>query len=70
MRYWKEDLETGRMVVIWREDLKPDPKENAGLVLLYYNKGLFSLLGRNWVCWGDLRTEYIKSSELRAKLRD
>jgi len=66
--YWKQMLDRGLIVVVWRQDLKPDPKENAALILAYYNKGLFSRLGRLWVCWGDLRMEYAKTEEVRGKL--
>jgi hypothetical protein len=59
-------VESQTIVVLWRADLKPDPKDNARVILAYYNKGLFSKLGRMWVCWGDLRTEYLKADEVRA----
>jgi hypothetical protein len=36
--------------------------------MTYNRTGLFPKLGRVWVCWGDLRTEYIKEEELQAKL--
>ena len=54
--------------ILWRDDLNIDPKENADVLLLYYEGGMFSKLGRVWVCWGDLRTEYIPVSDLRARL--
>ena len=66
--YWRNLIENGSVAIIWRSDLKPNPKDNAGLVLTYNNVGFFSKLGRVWVCWGDLRTEYVKEEELRAKL--
>ena len=66
--YWRTLIENGSVAVVWRSDLKPDPKDNASLVLTYNNVGLFSKVGRVWVCWGDLRTEYVKEEELRAKL--
>jgi len=66
--YWKTLIENGTVVIAWRGDLKPNPKENAALVMTYNNAGLFSKQGRVWVCWGDLRTEYVKEEELRAKL--
>ena len=66
--YWRTLIENGSVAVVWRSDLKPDPKDNASLVLTYNNAGLFSKVGRVWVCWGDLRTEYVKEGELRAKL--
>ena len=67
--YWKQMLDQGTIVVVWPKDLKPDPKENASVVLTYDNGGLFARLGRVWVCWGDLRTEYVKAEELRNKLK-
>jgi hypothetical protein len=67
--YWRTLIENGSVAIVWRSDLKPDPRDNAALVMTYYNNsGLFSKLGRVWVCWGDLRTEYVKEEELRAKL--
>ena len=66
--YWKQMLDQGIIVVVWPKGLKPDPKENAGVVLTYDNGGLFARLGRVWVCWGDLRTEYVKVEDLRSKL--
>jgi hypothetical protein len=68
-RYWKEMLDTQTIVIVWHKKFKADPKDNGGLILAYHNKGLYSQLGRTWVCWGDLRTEYIKTEDLRARLR-
>jgi hypothetical protein len=62
-------IDSGTNVVVWHDDLKPDPKDNADLILAYHNRGLLAWLGRHWVCWGDLRTEYITTQQLRAKLR-
>jgi hypothetical protein len=67
--YWKVMLDSGTNVVVWHKDLKSDPAENANVILAYHNRGLLAWLGRQWVCWGDLRTEYIRSRELRAELR-
>ncbi len=66
--YWRTLIQNGSVAIVWRSDLKPNPKDNASLVMTYNNAGLFSKLGRVWVCWGDLRTEYVKEEELRAKL--
>jgi hypothetical protein len=66
--YWKTLIEDGTVAIVWRTDLKPDPKDNAALVMTYNSNGLFPKLGRLWICWGDLRTEYVKEEELRAKL--
>lgn len=59
----------GLVVFLWPKDLKDDPQQNASTVLLYYNKGLISELGKKWVCFGDLRLEYVKDKELEALLR-
>jgi hypothetical protein len=67
--YWKQVLDDGTIVIVWHKRLKPDPKDNAGLILAYHNKGQYAQLGRVWVCWGDLRTEYIKREDLQAQLR-
>lgn len=66
--YWKMLLDDELVIVVWHKSLKPEPKDNAGQILAYYNKGLISARGRNWVCWGDLRTEYIKTEDLKAYL--
>ena len=55
---WRETAKN--IVFLWPKDLQADPKENAGVILAYYNAGLISEMGRVWVCWGDLRTEYIR----------
>jgi hypothetical protein len=68
-RYWKWELEHEVFVMAWHKTLKPDPRDNADRILAYHNKGLLAELGRVWVCWGDLRTEYIKTEDLRARLQ-
>ena len=68
-RYWKQTLDAECIVIVWHKNLKADPKDNAGVILAYHNKGLYARLGRVWVCWGDLRTEYIKIEDLRAQLQ-
>ena len=67
--YWKYELDEELIVIVWDNTLKPNPKQNADRILAYYNKGLISEQGRSWVCWGDLRTEYIKTDDLRAYLQ-
>jgi hypothetical protein len=67
--YWRTLIDNGSVAVVWHNDLKPDPKDNASLVLTYNNAGLFSKLERVWVCWRDLRTEYAKGEVLRSKLK-
>jgi len=66
--YWKMMIDGGTNVVVWHDDLQPNPRDNAHVILAYHNKGLLASLGRHWVCWGDLRTEYIKDDQLRATL--
>ncbi|HEV3386513.1 MAG TPA: hypothetical protein VG097_16980 [Gemmata sp.] len=68
--YWKKMLDDEVDVIVWHKNLKPDPKDNAGRILAYHNKGLISSMGQTWVCWGDLRTEYIKTEELRNYLEN
>jgi hypothetical protein len=66
--YWRTLIDNGSVAIVWNNDLKPDPADNASVVLTYHNAGLLSRLGRVWVCWGDLRTEYLEEDVLRAKL--
>jgi hypothetical protein len=66
--YWKYQLDEKLIVIVWDRTLKATPKDNADRILAYYNKGLISEQGQNWVCWGDLRTEYVKTEDLRAYL--
>jgi hypothetical protein len=68
-RYWRQTLDDQAIVIVWNKDLKTVPKDNARLILAYHNKGLYARLGRVWVCWGDLRTEYITVEDLRAHLQ-
>jgi hypothetical protein len=63
---WRQTANT--MVFLWPQDLKADPKENAGVLLAYHNAGLFNKVGRVWVCWGDLRTEHMPERDLRTRL--
>jgi len=67
--YWKAMIDGGANVVVWHDDLQPNPRDNARVILAYHNRGLLASLGRHWVCWGDLRTEYIKDDQLRASLQ-
>jgi hypothetical protein len=36
--YWKHRLDEGTIVLVWNNDLKPDPHDNAGLILAYHNR--------------------------------
>lgn len=67
--YWLPMLEDGVVVILWPRDLKPEPKDNTRVILAYHTKGLLSHLSRVWVCWGDLRTEYLKVEDVRAYLQ-
>jgi hypothetical protein len=64
-RYWKWALENEVVVMVWPKGLSQDPEDNGHVVLAYHNKGLLAELGRVWVCWGDLRTEYVKIDDPR-----
>lgn len=66
--HWRSMLDSGAIVIVWRNDLKPEPRENANAILAYYDTGLISSFGRKWVCWGDLRTEYVKTDQLHVRL--
>lgn len=52
---WISQLESEADIIVWPKNLKPDPKDNAHVILCYHNKGLDAERGRMWVCWGDLR---------------
>lgn len=62
-------LDHGANVILWPKNLKSDPRENQGIILAYHNDGLLASMGRVWVCWGDLRTEYLPREELQGYLR-
>ena len=68
LRYWKQALDSGSIVVVWHDHLNPNPAENRDKVLAYHNKGTLAMMGQQWVCWGDLRTEYVDSKRLQAAL--
>lgn len=66
--YWRPVVDNGSIVLVWHDHLKPDPRDNAGVILAYHNRGLRAWMGHQWVCWGDLRTEYISSKRLQTVL--
>ena len=68
--YWRSWFVYDAMVIVWHKNLKPDPKDNARHILAYHDKGQIAEGGYKWVCWGDLRTEYIKTEDLRAYLKN
>jgi hypothetical protein len=67
--YWRDMLEDEVNVIVWPKGFDPDPLKNAGRVLAYHNKGILATSGHVWVCFGDLRTEYIAEHELKALLQ-
>ncbi len=68
--HWRYLLDHQLVVIVWHKAMEPDPKANSHQILAYYKKGLISEFRKNWVCWGDLRTEYIKTEDLRAYLKN
>jgi hypothetical protein len=68
--HWKTMLDNGTIVIVWPRNLQSDPRNNPGVILAYHNRGLLASMGRVWVCWGDLRTEYIGSADLQSHLRN
>ncbi len=68
--YWRSWFDTDAAVIVWHKTLKPDPRENSRQILAYHDKGLIAAGGKKWVCWGDLRTEYIKTEDLQAYLKN
>jgi hypothetical protein len=68
--YWASWFIDDAIVIVWHRNLKPDPRDNAAQILAYHNKGLIAEQGQSWVCWGDLRTEYITTDDLRAYLEN
>lgn len=62
---WRQTANT--IVFLWPQNLTAEPKDNANILLAYWTGGLFNRFGRVWVCWGDLRTERIRSIEIRNK---
>jgi hypothetical protein len=70
LRYWRVVVDNRSVVIAWRHDLNADPAANAGKLLLYHNRGLLAMMGRHWVCWGDLRTEYVTDRQLKQALSE
>jgi len=64
-------IERGSYLVVWPRDLDLDRAKNAHRILVYENgTGLRDWVsGKRWVCWGDLRVEYIEHSRLEAALQ-
>jgi hypothetical protein len=66
MPYRKGQLERGTLVVLWQQDLDPNPAANRVRVLAYSNGGLLPWLGLVWGCRGDLRIERLAREEVLA----
>ena len=62
---WRQTAKT--IVLLWPQNLKPEPKDNANVLLAYWNGGLYTRLGRVWVCWGDLRTQRVSKTDVRVR---
>ena len=67
--YWRQILDDEVNVIVWPKGFDPDPRKNAGRALAYHNKGTLATSGHVWVCFGDLRTEYVATDELKALLQ-
>jgi hypothetical protein len=59
---WRQTANT--TVFLWPQGLKPEPKDNANVLLAYWRGGLYKEFGRVWACWGDVRIKRIKRSQL------
>jgi hypothetical protein len=68
MPYWRTILSAGTVVIEWPKSIDPLPHNNTRIVLAYYNRGLISAFGHKWVCWGDLRTEYVADARLQGAI--
>jgi len=64
MPYRRSALEDGAFVVVWQEDLDPDPAANRDRVLAYDDGSLFARLGLVWGCWGDLRVARVDAERI------
>jgi hypothetical protein len=59
-------LEQGLFVVVWQQDLDPNPARNSQRILAYDDGSLLSRLGGIWVCRGDLRVDRADAAEISA----
>lgn len=64
MPYRKGILESGVFVIVWHDDLDPNPAANRDRILAYSNGGLLARLGLIWACRGDLHVERIRRQDL------
>jgi hypothetical protein len=61
-------VKNGPYVVVWPQDLDPEPKKNPRR-LLVYTLGGPARLGWVWICWGDFRTEYVSREQFETILQ-
>ena len=61
-------IQNGQIVVLWSQDLKPHPSDNARRLLVYSVGGPLRY-GWKWVCWGDFRMEYLNNEQIQAALQ-
>ena len=45
--YWKAAINNRSVVIVWHNDLKLKPTDNAHVILAYHNRGLIAWLGRH-----------------------
>ncbi len=62
---WEQFI--GDVVIVWPNNLSRTPDQSRNVILVYQQTGK-RLWPFRWVCWGDLRTEYISTSRLNAAL--
>ena len=53
-------------VIVWQDDLDPQPKVNGDRILAYDNRSLLTRFGIVWACRGDLRIDRLSSEEIAA----
>jgi len=64
MPFRKAALENGVFIVLWQDDLDPDPAANRERILAYSNGGLLARVGLIWACRGDLRIERVRRQDI------
>jgi len=57
-------LEDGVFVLVWQQNLDPNPEANRNRVLAYDDGSMLSRLGMVWICRGDLWIERIGAKQL------
>lgn len=61
-----ETIDNGAIAVNWPKDLPARRADNADKILAYHNAGVLTWFG-SYVCHGDLSTEYVSWSTVRAQ---